>query len=732
MLRQRHFTSPSPSIITAVLFLFSFFWNAVFAFVTPPFEGPDERQHYCYAVLIAQTGALPPLIEPHPEYQVGHPPLYYLIAAPWLIDLHPTCYKPPANPFADFTYATPVYDNRNVNLLTRADRSLPDVIGLQRLRWLSVALGALTVSVTFWTARLVFGDDLRLAASTAIWVASLPAFSWISGLFNNDNLAILMGALITYGSARCVMQGAGWRSALGLGVVTGLAVISKLNLILFAPVVMIALVMSPARPLRPRRWPMRLSLAGLALFSMIITGMWWFIRNSQLGPELAGLGQLRLLGPIRWSSPPTPETLISLTLNQWQGFWGWYGYQVRMPIPVLQVGSAMLIASAAGLVLGWKRGLLAGKERLVVFLLLVTAVSFAGGVYAVWLSHDGGQGRFLLPGITSTACLVTLGWTQLVPAPVRRWSSFLIMFGAVLYATVGFVTLYWPAYRPPRLWSPNDQPPFDTPIQVTYSDVVELLGASVHPTRIRPGEEVTVTLCFRPLHPANSVVITVKVFDVRSSLVKDRTTYPGLGRYLSEDWISGYAFCDPITILVPGHVEAPARYTIEAMLSGPTTLGGTPAAVGPIGQVILDGPPVTLPPDLQPISATLEHDLQMLGYRLSSDAFTAGQTASLTLYWKANSVAPENYHVFVHLLNSSGALVAQYDGEPRQGAYPTASWQAGEIVADVIQLNLGPQVLPGPVRLAIGMYQWPTLTRLKMSGENVQNDSLWVEGLLIR
>ena len=62
--------------------------------------------------------------------------------------------------------------------------------------------------------------------------------------------------------------------------------------------------------------------------------------------------------------------------------------------------------------------------------------------------------------------------------------------------------------------------------------------------------------------------------------------------------------------------------------------------------------------------------------------------------------------------SKDGELVAQSDGPPRAGTYPTSIWDAGERVVDERVLVLPPDLPAGRYRLLAGLYDPATGTRL--------------------
>lgn len=92
---------------------------------------------------------------------------------------------------------------------------------------------------------------------------------------------------------------------------------------------------------------------------------------------------------------------------------------------------------------------------------------------------------------------------------------------------------------------------------------------------------------------------------------------------------------------------------------------------------------------------------------------TGGETAVVvTLLWEGLGSVPENYTAFVHVLDESGALVAQHDGVPLFGTRPTTSWQPGERLLDRHELTL-PEGWRGNGHIVVGLYETETFARLR-------------------
>ena len=110
----------------------------------------------------------------------------------------------------------------------------------------------------------------------------------------------------------------------------------------------------------------------------------------------------------------------------------------------------------------------------------------------------------------------------------------------------------------------------------------------------------------------------------------------------------------------------------------------------PIGEALLfrQSPLVTLPADFLPLSLTLNEGVQILGYRLEQPEVEIGLEARLTIAWQAEAATP----FFVHLLDETGSIVAQADGQ----ATPQPDGLS------LTQFRLTPRRGPGSFNLRLG------------------------------
>lgn len=137
-------------------------------------------------------------------------------------------------------------------------------------------------------------------------------------------------------------------------------------------------------------------------------------------------------------------------------------------------------------------------------------------------------------------------------------------------------------------------------------------------------------------------------------------------------------------VIHPLQVSDAAGHTLGASATGPSVaIPPAPAAVAP-----------------NPLQVDFADHITLAGYDLRQ----RGSTLAVTLYWQADAAVPAAYTAFVHVVSVAGALVAQHDGPPMDGRFPTTFWRPGDRIADVHVIALPAGLTPGRYRLAFGLY----------------------------
>jgi 4-amino-4-deoxy-L-arabinose transferase-like glycosyltransferase len=123
-------------------------------------------------------------------------------------------------------------------------------------------------------------------------------------------------------------------------------------------------------------------------------------------------------------------------------------------------------------------------------------------------------------------------------------------------------------------------------------------------------------------------------------------------------------------------------------------------------------PPAAAPPPavILPAPALLANFARITGYnplRFGPDG------AVWDLFWRtADNPDAADYHIFNHLLDATGARVAQADG----AAFAGQQWHAGDVVVSRFVLPVPTDVAP-PLTMRAGMYRFPSLESVPVLDE---------------
>jgi hypothetical protein len=193
--------------LAACLFVLAAVNAACWALVSPPFQGPDEVDHYAYTQSLVERGEGPEQNPGAPlprwsgsevvalestdfftDHQTGDS------GPPWLkleereYDAQVAKIKPPANNGGGYSTSAvhgPIYylALAPAYLLTRHDSVFAQ---LTLMRLTSALIGALAVMFTFMLARELAPRRPWLGVIAALFVAYEPMYGFMSGLVNND------------------------------------------------------------------------------------------------------------------------------------------------------------------------------------------------------------------------------------------------------------------------------------------------------------------------------------------------------------------------------------------------------------------------------------------------------------------------------------------------------------------------------------------------------------------
>lgn len=182
------------------------------------------------------------------------------------------------------------------------------------VRFVPIVLSALTGLYVFWTARKWIGDAAALLSLVLISVA--PLFAWGSVLATYDNPQVFCWAVALYAVTWTIQEDRteGWYLT---GALVGHGLLCKLTMMLFAPGVLVFLILSPDA----RKWlrtihPYFAFTIALALFAPVV---WWNAHHNWAGfLHVFTLGnRQRDAAPGRWFGEFTGGQALALSPAFW-------------------------------------------------------------------------------------------------------------------------------------------------------------------------------------------------------------------------------------------------------------------------------------------------------------------------------------------------------------------------------------------------------------------------------
>jgi len=282
------------------------------------------------------------------------------------------------------------------------------------------------------------------------------------------------------------------------------------------------------------------------------------------------------------------------------------------------------------------------------------------------------------------------------------------------------------------------------PIKANFSDKIELLGYDLPSRQAEAGDGIPLTLYWRSLAQINDdYTMFVQLLDA------DQQRRGGYDRFAREDyittlWVPGEVIADGF--VVPVEAGAPAGvYTIRvgwyrqiegqvaevlSLVHNHQAMAETSVVLGPVK---VGGPPPEVvaanPTPQVPLTQSFGDQLSLLGYDLTAENgqpleihISKLETINLKLYWQSLSQIHSDYTVFVHLRDETGQIVAQIDGPPAAGQYPTSLWDVGEKIAATFTLNVPPELESGRYQLVVGLYD--PVTGVRLAVPNSTDNSL--------
>jgi hypothetical protein len=424
--------SRSRAKILALLFTLSLIRGVLYSAVTPPWQAPDEPDHFQYAAFLVRYRHLPtkqdvaaeewlqaevyasmqefdfwarrahspsPLtLEEEYRVAVGHPPLYYLLGALLLA------------PFSHCDWVTQ----------------------LHVLRLGSVLLGTLTVLLAYLTAQALFPKDTSWQLAVPTFVAFLPMHTFITSSVNNDSLAELLASLVIYALLKMLKTGPSWRGVVGVACLLAAGLLTKRTTTFALPLAALTILLYCLRRAKPPKSPPTGKAPHQPPGWLRQRGIWLLVASA-IG---LGLWALILRSPFAIRYPLFAIRYSLFALLTFASFWANFGW-MTVPLDLGWYAALAILSLLALCGLGcWAVRVVRGTEiletwqrRALLMLLLAVVLIFAQTFGLIIVRGIHQQGRYLFPCIVPLAAFFTLGLREWVPARHRGLFPLALLLG---------------------------------------------------------------------------------------------------------------------------------------------------------------------------------------------------------------------------------------------------------------------------------------------------------------
>ena len=230
-----------------------------------------------------------------------------------------------------------------------------------------------------------------------------------------------------------------------------------------------------------------------------------------------------------------------------------------------------------------------------------------------------------------------------------------------------------------------DQPP-------RFGNVADLVEVCLTDQPLAAGDTLLVGLRWLPLiKPERPFIVTVQLLTPRDQVIVQRDGEPGGGALPTLGWYPGEIVADNHGLSLPPGTP-PGDYRLIVAMYDAETGARLPTSTGDAAQIALPTlkrPASPLPLSIIPAQRRVNRrlgPLAVVGYDYHRKAFAhapattlaPGEMVQVTLFWQAPKPLPDDWPVDLALRLRLGDEVIK--APLAGGHYPTAQWQAGELV----------------------------------------------------
>lgn len=569
--------------------------GAVYSLVAPLGEAPDEMEQFQFMRYIVEQRRLPRTSEDRLAAggKSHEPPLYYSLlglATAW-VDTRALPQIKMLDPERWPRHSVPDEVLINFAPVHTADESWPfegAVLIWHLARLLSLGLMAAALVVVFQVVREVLPGQPQIALLSVTLVGLSPQCLYIGASINDDALAALLGALAAWLLVNLAKGHSGWRQFVLLGIVVGLARLTKFYMLALVPEMVIALL---ALAWLGRTWRYVQGLLAALALSFAIPAPWLFYIQPANAGLTRGWGHLLALLDIvhveRWFSSggegkagtgvlAVGRALLGVfrlepgawALTLFKSFWGYFGAMTLQVPPAVYAVAAVLSGLS---VLGWlriavlrlrrqpsplDRAQAFGVPALQVLAFLAVEATFYGVMKRL---PDTAQARHLYPALAGLALFFPVGWWGLWRGlPSVQWATPLLAALMIGMGVCCLPTAVSAVRLPPLPVRSSPWPDAPSPAQsISLGDGLVFEGARW--SAPQPGH-VHGTLYWTATQPPSSeAIVVLELLDTEGVVRAVWAGHPGGPRYPTQAWDAGDHVRLDLSWPLPPSFSAPAR-----------------------------------------------------------------------------------------------------------------------------------------------------------------------------
>jgi hypothetical protein len=431
---------------------------ACWSIIAPPFQAPDEPDHFAYVQQIAQTGTLPtsseepyetnvefvsvlnelryPLVRQQPRHRTISTALEQKSLERKLTALHAEQRTPGVGAAGSAATQPPLFYALEAVPFSLASNMLTR---LSLMRLLCALMAGITALFAFLFVRESVPGAPWAWSVGGLAVAIAPLFGFISGSVNPDAMLFAVSAALFYCVARGFRRGLTEKLAVAIGAVLAIGLLTKLNFIGLVPGALVGVVLLAfrARAAGQRAWRLLALAGGIPAVPVVLYLVVNTLSNHSAGGLVStslGSGRLSLRAlsyswqlflprlPGMDNDFPGLFTTRQLWFNGYVGLFGW----LDTTFPAWVYSAALLpLAAIAGLfartLIRSARTLRSRLSEIFVYALMAAGLMAMVGYasYTLFPGEDAtfAEARYLLPLLP----LFAAGLVLAARGAGRRW-----------------------------------------------------------------------------------------------------------------------------------------------------------------------------------------------------------------------------------------------------------------------------------------------------------------------